>query len=189
MHKDGEHSVTKQVTTRINGLKKITRIADFKTRLNVATGIVQSKLQYLMPLWIGAPEYLIKALQVQQLNAARTVCGYGSYFWSTSKLLEKCKWLSVKKQMVASTLIVAHGIVMSGVPLNINASFSLQHPYRTRQASTGRIRFTEKSVSEKTFRFQARKYYNLIPSELREKGQLQFKRLIKKWVRDNIPIR
>ena len=80
MIRDGEHSVIKQVTKRINGLKKISSNADFRTRLSVATGIVQSKLQYLMPLWMGAPAYLMNALQVQQLNAARTVCGYHSYF-------------------------------------------------------------------------------------------------------------
>ena len=28
------------------------------------TGIIQSKLQYLMPLWIDAPDYLINVLQV-----------------------------------------------------------------------------------------------------------------------------
>ena len=73
MLRDGEASVLKQVTTRLNGLKKIAANADFRTKLTVATGIIQSKLQYLMPLWIGAPDYLVKALQVQQLNAARTV--------------------------------------------------------------------------------------------------------------------
>ena len=54
MIRDGEDSVIKQVTTRLNGLKKIAQNADFKTRLSVANGIIQSKLQYLLPLWLGA---------------------------------------------------------------------------------------------------------------------------------------
>ena len=47
MLRDGKESVLKQVTSRLNGLKKIAVNADFKTRLMVATGIIQSKLQYL----------------------------------------------------------------------------------------------------------------------------------------------
>ena len=162
MLRDGENSVMKQVITRINGLKKIASNADFKTRRSVATGIVQSKLQYLMPLWIGAPAYLVNALQVQQLNAARVVCGYNSYYWSTSKLLDKCGWLSVRQQMVASTVTMAHSIMTTGVPRNIYATIAAEHPYRTRQATAGGIRVTANpeanlsSLTERTFKFQAR---------------------------------
>ena len=91
MLRDGEQSVMKQIVTRINGLKKIAKNADFQTKLAVANGIVQSKIQYLMPLWMGAPDYLIKAVQVQQLNAAKVVCGYRSYYWSMAKLLNENK--------------------------------------------------------------------------------------------------
>ena len=58
-------------------------MADFKSKLAVATGVIQSKIQYLLPLYGGAPDYLLRAVKVQQLKAARFVCGYSSYFWST----------------------------------------------------------------------------------------------------------
>ena len=195
MLRDGEQSVIKQVTTRINGLKKISRNADFRTRLTVATGIVQSKLQYLMPLWIGAPEYLINALQVQQLNAARTVCGYHSYFWSTTKLLNKCGWLSVRQQMVMSTVIMAQNIMTTGVPRNIHAAIATEHPYRTRQATSGGIRVASHqmnnitSLSERTFKFQARKFYNQLPGEMRQLGKVKFRKEVRNWVKHNVPIR
>ena len=41
-----------------------------------------SKLSYLIILWGGAKQYLLKALQVKQLAAARTVCGVASWRWS-----------------------------------------------------------------------------------------------------------
>ena len=190
MLRDGKDSVVKQITTRLNGLKKIAVNASFKTRLMVATGIIQSKLQYLMPLWIGAPDYLINYLQVQQLNAARCVCGYKSYFWSTSKLLETCGWLSIKQQMVASTVSMAHKIVTTGVPKNIKATLILEYPYRTRQATNGDIRLLDNTLkNEKTFKFQARKYYNQIPLNIRQLEKDKFKKEIKKWVKENIPIR
>ena len=49
-----------------------------KTRKIVAGGLVQSKLQYLLPLFGAAPDYLMKGLQVQQMAAARAVIGQRS---------------------------------------------------------------------------------------------------------------
>ena len=195
MLRDGDASVLKQVTSRLNGLKKIAANADFKTKLAVANGIIQSKLQYLMPLWIGAPDYLVKAFQVQQLNAARTVCGYSSYYWSTSKLLDKCGWLSIRQQLVASTVAMAHNVMKTGTPRNIFETMSADHPYRTRQATRGEIRYAvnfsahNSSLSEKTFKYQARKYYNQIPGEIREMKKGTFKSQVRKWVKQHIPIR
>ena len=84
-----KNSIVSQLSGRVNGLKKL-KNADFKSKLAVATGIIQSKIQYLLPLYGGAPKYLLEAVQVQQLKAARFVCGYGSYYWSTTKLLKTC---------------------------------------------------------------------------------------------------
>ena len=69
-------------TLQLNALKLLQN-GDSKTKLMVATAVIQSKLQYLMPLWGGAPDYLLHELQVQQLKAARLVWGYGSFYWST----------------------------------------------------------------------------------------------------------
>ena len=71
---EGDSSLSKQLTFRINRLKKISVNATFHTRLVVANGAVMSKMAYLITLWGGAPVYLLKSLQVQQLTAARTVC-------------------------------------------------------------------------------------------------------------------
>ena len=85
---DSKTSLIRQLTSRNNGLKKISRNAKFNTRLMVANGAVQSRLVYLITLWGGAQQYLLKALQTQQLSAARTVCGYQSWRRSrSSKLL------------------------------------------------------------------------------------------------------
>jgi hypothetical protein len=73
---DHESSLARQLTGRINGLKRVAQNATFATKLMVANGIVQSKLVYLITLWGGAQQYLLKALLVQQLTAARVVCGF-----------------------------------------------------------------------------------------------------------------
>ena len=80
MIKNGKNSIVSQLSARLNGKKKLKK-ADFKAKLTVATGIIQSKIQYLLPLYGGAPDYLLGVIQVQQLKAARFVCRYNSYYW------------------------------------------------------------------------------------------------------------
>ena len=115
MIKNERNLIVSQLSARLNGMKKLKQ-ADFKAKLTVATGIIQSKIQYLLPLYGGDPDYLLGAIQVQQLKAARFVCGYNSYYWSTQKLLNTCGWLSIKQQEFYSTCLLAHKISTTGLP-------------------------------------------------------------------------
>ena len=125
MVKNGKSSILSQLSSRLNGMKKLTQ-ADFKTKLAVATGIIQSKIQYLLPMYGGAPDYLLNSIQVQQLKAARFMCGYKSYYWSTQKLLNTCGWLSVKQQEFYSTCLLAHKISTTSLPRNLHATFKVK---------------------------------------------------------------
>ena len=58
MIKNSSSSITSQLAGRLNGMKKLKQ-ADFKSKLAVATGVIQSKIQYLLPLYGGAPDYLM----------------------------------------------------------------------------------------------------------------------------------
>ena len=51
--RDHQSSLTNQLTSRINGLRRLGRNADFGTKLKIANGIVISKLTYLITLWSG----------------------------------------------------------------------------------------------------------------------------------------
>ena len=139
MIKNNKSSIVKQLSGRLNGLKKLNQ-GDFQTKLAVATGIIQSKIQYLLPLYGGAPDYLIRAVQVQQLKAARFVCGYRSFYWSTQKLLQKCGWLSVKQQEFYSTCLLAHKISTTSLPRNLHAAIVQPYTVHTRAAARGEIR-------------------------------------------------
>ena len=76
---DNAKSLSKSLTSRINALSKISAISSFKTRKMIANGIVMSLLVYLIQLWGGATNYLIRVLQVQQNRAARLVTKAGWY--------------------------------------------------------------------------------------------------------------
>ena len=188
-----KNSIMNQITGRINGLKKIARNSTFNTRLMVANGVVMSKLGYLITVWGGAQQYLLKGLQVQQLTAARTVCGFYSRGWSKKKLLDRLNWLSIRQLIYYHTVLQAQKTITSGKPAVIHQTISTHHPYRTRNAATGQIRFGENfrgesSLIQASFKHSAVHCYNAVPASVRTGSLANVKKKLRKWVKLNVPI-
>ena len=186
--RDGQSSLIKQLTNRINGLKRISRSACFSTRLMIANGAVQSRLVYLITVWGGTKQYLLRALKVQQLNAARTVCGYHSRWWSTRRLLQHVGWLSVRQLVFFHTALQAHKTMVTGVPRPLFSHLTADNPYRTRSVTEGKIKLRDDYRSIRTFKYRAMTTFNSIPVDVRTGTQSTVKMKLKKWVVKNIPI-
>ena len=185
--RDHKSSLLNQLSRRINGLKKICGNATFSTRLMVANGVVMSKLTYLITLWGGSPQYLINALQVQQLNAARLVCGFASYRWSRKQLLARVGWLSIRQLIFYHTVIQTCKTLKTGRPKNLYESLSLDYPRVTRNSTAENIRCNRPTFPG-TFRYQAEKYYKQVPVDVRTGTVATVKRKLKKWIAANVPI-
>ena len=183
----------KQLTSRTNGLKKVARNATFNTRLMVANDVFMSKVMYLMTVWGGAQQYLLKGLQVQQLTAARTVCGFFSRGWSKTKLLNKGGWLSIRQLIYMHTVLQAHKTISSGKAALLHQSISTEYPYRTRRAAAGHIRFGETFYGDsnlilESFKHRAVHWYNDVPVSVRTGSQIAVKNKLRKWVKQNVPL-
>ena len=87
--RDNEKSLFRILTSRINALSKMSKVSSFKTRKLLANGMVISILIYLIQVWGGCNNYLIKMLQVLQNRAARIVTKL-SWFTPTKDLLNQC---------------------------------------------------------------------------------------------------
>ena len=155
----------------------------------VANGIVMSKLVYLITLWGSAKQYLLKAIMFQQLTAARAVCGFNSWGWSKKKLLDRVGWLSVRQLIFFHSVLQAHKTITIGVPRPLHESISTDHPYRTRSAAHGLIRFGESfSGPSSTFRYRAMNWYNSVPTKVRTGSLVTVKKKLKQWARQNVQI-
>ena len=188
-----EDSLVKQLTSRVNGLAMMSPRASLETRLMVANGIVMSKLCYLIQLWGGCETYLAKHLQVLQNRAARLVTGNG-WFTPKRKLLMTCKWLSINQLIFYQSIVTAHKIVTTNSPYHLAMRMNTTHPRRTRQATTGCIRFGEtfsanQSIVKTSFCYRATTQYNSIQASIRSIRSIAiFKSKLKKWVEVNVPI-
>ena len=186
--RDHRSSLLNNLIQRMNGFKKLCRNASFDTRLMIANCVIMSKLTYLITLWGGAQQYLLRALQVQQLAAARLVCGVESGKWSKRKLLDRVGWLSVKQLVFYHTVLQAQKTLNTGVPKYLYHSLSTEYPRLTRSAASGLIRQNEGFLSTATFKYRASVFYNSVPMDIRTGSTVSVKRKLKKWIASNIPI-
>ena len=130
-----EQSLVRQLSSRLNGLVKVSQHASFTTRLMVANGIFLSKLCYLVQLWGGTEAYLLAHLQVLQNKAARAVTGK-SWFTPTRQLLRECKWLNVKQLVFYQSVLQVHKVLLSGKPVSIRKKFITDHRFFTRPVTS-----------------------------------------------------
>ena len=164
-----EHSIIRQLTSKVNGLTLITSRANFNTKLMVVNGLIISKLSYLIQLWGGCEGYLLKMLQVQLNRAARSVTGL-SGFTSTRKLMDMCGWLTVKQLITFQTILMVHKTLLTKQPFYVYSRLPTDQPYMTRQLSTGCIRL------DHTFRHKG----DLPRSSFRQMGAHQYNSLLLK---------
>ena len=191
--RNGEKSLFRQLTSRVNALSKMAVNATFETRLMAANGAFISVLSYLIPLWGGTEGYLIKGLQVLQNRAARCVTRL-SWFTPTRTLMAKCKWLSIKQLVYYHSVLQVHKVLRNGAPLYLSEKLVTEHPYPTRQATSGGLRYTSSNtghlnLTQQSFLGRSAGIYNSIPSSIRTTTSLNtFKQKLKTWIKSNVPI-
>ena len=186
----GESSLTKQLTSRLNALQKVSIHASFKTRLSAANGVFMSSLAYLIPLWGGCEGYLVNALQVLQNRAARQVTKL-SWYTPIRRLLNQCNWLSIRQLIFYHSALTVYRTIKTRTPLYLSQQLSTEHPYPTRLATGGGVRITgvHGGLVNKSFLIRAAQEYNSVPARIRASSSLPtFKQKLKQWVKTNIPL-
>ena len=180
-------SMIKTLTTRLNALKKLAVNANFKTRLMVANSCFMSIIIYMVSVWGGTEDYIVKAVQVMQNKAARSVTKQ-SWFTPTKRLLLQCNWLSIKQLIFFHTALQVWRVITSKCPVYIETKLKLS---RTRSSAQGNllVPVVEKSFSSKSFMVRSAVIWNQIPAEIRSCKSLEtFKRNLKQWIKANVEI-
>ena len=188
-----EESLLKKLGTRLNALRKISKVADFKTRKMLADGLFMSKLVYLIPLWGGCEKFLIRALQIVQNKAARSVTKLGR-FTSVQTLLQQCGWLSVNQLVFYHTVVLLFKTLQNQSPEYLFSMAETNFNYKTRAKDDGKIKhavdYTPKNdMNMKSYRWRSIKCWNMLPPDvLQTKSLPKFKNKLKAWVLRNVDI-
>ena len=182
-----EKSMIKMLRTRLNALARIARNANFNTRLMVANACFLSVITYMVAAWGGTEDYIIRALQVMQNKAARTVTKL-TWYTPTRTLLQQCNWLSVKQLVHFHTALQVWRVMRTKYPVYISTKLQ---PSVTRSADQGNLKVpaVEYSLSEKSFMVRSAYMWNTIPPDIRNCKTIEsFKKKLKGWIKLNIEI-
>ena len=182
-----DRSMIKTLRTRLSALSKIAVNANFKTRLMVANACFMSIISYMVAVWGGTEEYVIRAVQVMQNKAARCVTRL-SWYTPTRLLLQQCNWLSIKQMILYHTAVQVWRVLDAKCPVFIESKLQLTV---TRSASQGNLRVpvVESSLARKSFLVRSATVWNRIPPDIRSSTSIQvFKRKLKKWIKLNIEL-
>ena len=152
-----------------------------------------SKLVYLIPLWGGCEKFLIKALQIIQNKAARSVTKLGK-FTPVKTLLSQCGWLSVHQLVFFHTVVLLFKTLQNHSPKYLFEMASTELHYRTRAENPGKLRVVadylpEQGLNWNSYKWRSVRYWNQLPPEITLITNLQkFKIKLKSWVLVNIDI-
>ena len=180
-------SLINMLNTRLSALKRVSRNASFGRRLMVGNACFMSVIVYMIAVWGGTENYIIKAVQLMQNRAARCITKQG-WFTPVEILLKQCNWLSIRQLVFFHTAIQVYKVKMSQCPVYIHSKYT---PSNTRNASQGTLLVpaVQKSFSSKSFIVRSASTWNQIPPNLRNLQNLNtFKSGLKKWTRENISL-
>ena len=162
-----------QLTNRLISIRQISKYASSKTIKTICQSILLGKIYYAIQLYGSLPDFLARKIQTIILQAARLVLGPKSARLSTSKILCQVGWMSYRQYEQYFTLRLAHQVLTVEQPESLVSMIGDIGPRTTRsQASGARILPPwNKSVSRDSFRYRAIKYYNDLPSDVKETKQ------------------
>ena len=195
-----EDSLLKSLNRRQAAIKKIAFSASFLARKTLANGIFMTKLIYLMPVWAGCENNLIRALQTIQNRVARTVTRRNR-FTPTKTLMKECGWLTVRQLMVFHSLVQLHKVVQSQKPeyLYFRVSVELNnlnerrnYNSKTRQSARGTLRHipdleAKLDLAKRSWCWRASRAYHDLPVSMKSESKLRtFKSRLKTWVKETV---
>ena len=157
------------------------KATESKSKFNkqsVCSSLVISRILYMLPLYGGAPEYMLEALQKKQCEAMRLVTRrkwevLGRRLTSTKELLRQCNYLSVRQMIYFYSVATVHKTMVHKTPEYLHEvlckalSSGVQHRYPTSKAGTRLVAEAKLKVANSSFRWRAATQYAALPSDLK----------------------
>ena len=179
----GEKALLPGVRKQLGHLKHIGKLIPLDSRLNLANGLLVSRINYLMPLWGAAPLNLINKVQTVMNEAGRWATGSPRCTRNT-ELLEKTGWNTVRELIEIATATHFWKLVHQGKPTRLLERMTIQENLDI-LVDNPRLMNTRQG-----FRWKGSKEWNNLPREMREINSISlFKKTLKKFIRSQRLVR
>ena len=180
-HHQIENLISK-LKTRLVGLTKIKFLVPFGIRKTITQSIFTSVMVYCLPLFWGCNKSQLKDLQVIQNKAAQIVSHLPPRT-SRRELYDRVEWLTVNQLIVYHTVILIYKIRKNKEPEVLSAKLN-------NDTRTGHILIpnTKLGLEQDSFAIRGATSWNSLPENIRKQAKIGiFKKLVKKWITENIP--
>ena len=193
----GKNSVLSSLSKRVGALKSIAKVSNFKTRRSVCSSLVISRILYLLPLFGGAPNYMLDALQIKQNEAMRLVTkrkwGERGKLLSTRELLKQCNFLSVRQMVYYHSVALVHKTLKNEAPEHLHdvllkaLTSGVKHRYPTRTANKRVVAEASLAVANTSFRWRASTQFAALPEDIKnEQNTKLFLNKLKRFTLENV---
>ena len=180
----GKDSLVKSLNKRTGALKSLSKMASFKTRLSICSALIMSKILYMLPLYCGAPAYMMKALQKKQTEGLGIVTKRKWKYWgqslvSTAELLKQCNYMSVKQMAFYYSVAAVHKLLVNKQPEYLHQvvcealASGTKHRYPTSAAGKQPVKPAKLMMANTSFRWRASADYANLPLDLKEEKNLK----------------
>ena len=119
------------------------------------------------------------------MRSARGAIGNYCCRFSIAKILNICKWSTAKNMITHSAITTIHNILTKKKPLSIIKLFNINNQRQSKQITTKYLPRTE--TFKKFYIYNTINIYNEIPSNIKSKSKVLFKKLSKKWLASYSP--
>ena len=138
----------------------------------------------MLPLFGGAPEYMLQAIQKKQNEAMRLVVKRkwserGTKLMSTKELLKQCNYLSVKQMVYYHSVAMVHKTLKQQAPVYLHdvllkaMTSGVRHRYPTRTSGKRVVAEASLSVANTSFRWRAGAQYAALPANIKEEQNIK----------------
>ena len=175
-------ALQKKLKKRIAGLAHLKFILPYNLRKVVSEGMFNSVLGYCLPLFGGCNIGDLRDLQVLQNKVAQIVTHSPSYA-NRNQMYDYLDWLTVNQLVRYLTLLSVYRIRISRQPEYLSACFT-----NTNRNGNIIVPNTRLTLYKNSFRIRGSCNWNALPKSIRSVEKIsQFKKLVKAWVKINVP--
>ena len=186
--KDQINETVKKASYHLKNITFVKKYLDEKAVQMLVQNHVISKLDYCNCLYYGAPNYLLRKLQMVMNRAARIVKGLSLRERITPALID-LHWLPMKARVVYKQCVLVYQTLQSGKPVylrnilqdfHVNTDILLRHGVEINRLNEQRYN-TE--VGRRAFKNSAPRLYNSLPRHVKEANNVQtFRKRLKTFL-------
>lgn len=182
--------ISKKVSRKINLLCRMGRDLSSWTKLLIYKTIVLPHFNYCSTILYMFNKGDVGSIQRKQNQALRCILGCGRYS-RIRDMLELTNLLSIKQNIYYNTMIVMYKIKNNLYPEHILNNLQMVgdiHGYNTRSTSNFYVSRVNSSFAQNNLFYKGLIDFNYIPIEIKNQNFNNFKRLLRRYVVENLSI-